>query len=133
MRHQSSLALCFLFSLPSVCHAQPFEVDSMSFHAGGTTGDSTSEFSLSLTFGMSLASQEVIGNDFSVSYGLWNAIGIQSLCPADFTGDGTVNFFDVSLFLAAFDAMDPSADFNNDGSFNFFDVSAFLKAFAAGC
>ena len=29
--------------------------------------------------------------------------------------------------------MDPSADFNGDGSFNFFDVSAFLNAFNAGC
>jgi hypothetical protein len=54
-------------------------------------------------------------------------------CPADLTGDGVLNFFDVSAFLSAFSAADPAADFNNDGEFNFFDVSAFLGAFTAGC
>ncbi len=54
-------------------------------------------------------------------------------CPADMNGDGEVNFFDVSAFLSAYNAMDTSADFNDDGSFDFFDVSAFLEAFGAGC
>ncbi|PCI11042.1 hypothetical protein COB72_01710 [bacterium] len=54
-------------------------------------------------------------------------------CPADLTGDGVLNFFDVSVFLYAFGAMNPIADLNGDGIFNFFDVSAFLAAFAAGC
>lgn len=54
-------------------------------------------------------------------------------CPADLTGDGMLNFFDVSAFLAAFASQNPIADFNNDGFFNFFDVSAFLAAFSAGC
>lgn len=54
-------------------------------------------------------------------------------CPADLTGDGMLNFFDVSVFLQAFGAQDPLADFTDDGLFNFFDVSAFLSAFAAGC
>jgi hypothetical protein len=54
-------------------------------------------------------------------------------CPADLTGDGELNFFDVSAFLSAFATMDPAADFTGDGAFNFFDVSAFLAAFADGC
>jgi hypothetical protein len=54
-------------------------------------------------------------------------------CPADMNGDGEVNFFDVSEFLSAYNAMDTSADFNGDGGFDFFDVSAFLEAFGAGC
>jgi len=54
-------------------------------------------------------------------------------CAADLTGDGELNFFDVSAFLSAFNDGEPAADFTGDGSFNFFDVSAFLKAFAAGC
>jgi len=54
-------------------------------------------------------------------------------CPADLTGDGILNFFDVSAFLGAFAAQNPDADFNGDGSYNFFDVSAFLGAFSAGC
>ncbi len=54
-------------------------------------------------------------------------------CPADLNGDGNLDFFDVSEFLTAFNAMDTSADFNGDGNFDFFDVSAFLAAFNAGC
>ncbi|MEZ6164173.1 MAG: FG-GAP-like repeat-containing protein [Phycisphaerales bacterium] len=54
-------------------------------------------------------------------------------CPADLNGDGVLNFFDISAFLNAFNAMNPIADFTNDGVFNFFDVSAFLNAFNAGC
>jgi len=54
-------------------------------------------------------------------------------CPADLTGDGSLNFLDVSAFLAAFGNQDPIADFTGDGSFNFLDVSAFLAAFGAGC
>ncbi len=54
-------------------------------------------------------------------------------CPPDMTGDGDLNFFDISAFLSAFSAQDPSADFTGDGEFNFFDISAFLSAFSAGC
>jgi V8-like Glu-specific endopeptidase len=54
-------------------------------------------------------------------------------CPADLSGDGVLDFFDVSAFLAAYNSMDASADFTGDGSFDFFDVSAFLNAFSAGC
>jgi hypothetical protein len=54
-------------------------------------------------------------------------------CPADLTGEGDLNFLDVSAFLAAFAASDPIADFNDDGSFNFLDVSAYLIAFGEGC
>ena len=54
-------------------------------------------------------------------------------CPADLSGDGLLNFFDISAFLTAFSAQDPIADFTNDGFFNFFDVSTFLQAFSDGC
>lgn len=46
---------------------------------------------------------------------------------------GSLNFFDVSLFLSAFNGQDPAVDFDNNGEFNFFDVSAFLTAFSGGC
>jgi hypothetical protein len=57
----------------------------------------------------------------------------EGACPADLTGDGTLNFFDVSAFLSAYNTMNPVADFTGDGVFNFFDVSAFLGAYNAGC
>lgn len=59
--------------------------------------------------------------------------GLPPLCPADINNDGSLNFFDVSAFLTAYQSQNPIADFNGDGLFNFFDVSAFLTAFNAGC
>ena len=54
-------------------------------------------------------------------------------CPADINNDGELNFFDVSAFVALFNAGDPAADFNGDGQANFFDFADFLSAFNAGC
>ncbi len=62
----------------------------------------------------------------------WDAANGTS-CPADVNGDGQVNFFDVSAFLSAYNAMDLAVDFNNDGVLNFFDVSAFLALYSQGC
>jgi len=58
---------------------------------------------------------------------------IAAPCPADLTGDGVLNFFDISAFLSAFNSGDSLADLNGDGIYNFFDVSDFLGAFAEGC
>jgi hypothetical protein len=58
---------------------------------------------------------------------------IGTVCPADFTGEGDLNFLDVSAFLTAFGNQDPSADFTGEGQYNFLDVSAFLTAFGNGC
>lgn len=68
------------------------------------------------------------------SFGLYlDIVEDTSVCPADLTGDGVLDFFDVSAFLSAYTAMDPAADFDANGMFDFFDVSAFLGAFSAGC
>ena len=56
-----------------------------------------------------------------------------SPCLADLTGEGVLDFFDVSAFLQAFANQDSIADLTGEGIFDFFDVSAFLQAFAAGC
>ncbi len=58
---------------------------------------------------------------------------VDDACPADFTGEGDLNFLDVSEFLALFGAGDSAADFTGEGDLNFLDVSEFLAAFAAGC
>ena len=54
-------------------------------------------------------------------------------CPMDLNGDSSIDFFDVSAFLIAYNSQDPLADLNGDGSFNFFDVSAFLTGYVQGC
>jgi len=58
---------------------------------------------------------------------------LEGTCMADYTGDGMLDFFDVSAFLNAFNTQDPIAELTGDGVFDFFDISAFLNAFGAGC
>lgn len=54
--------------------------------------------------------------------------------PADLAPPlSSLDFFDVSAFLIAYQSQLPSADLNGDQRWDFFDVSAFLTAFADGC
>ncbi len=53
--------------------------------------------------------------------------GTPASCVADLTGEGELNFLDISEFLST------QLDFNDDGAFNFLDISGYLQAFAAGC
>ncbi len=88
-------------------------------------------FDLDLNEGVNTVT--VVAVEDSGNANIVNSSVTLSTCIADLTGDGVLNFFDVSAFLSAFTANDPIADFNEDGSFNFFDVSAFLNAFSLGC
>jgi hypothetical protein len=56
-------------------------------------------------------------------------------CPADFAEPyGTLNFFDMAAFIAAFNAQDPAADLAAPfGEFNFFDIGRYINLFNAGC
>ncbi len=57
-------------------------------------------------------------------------------CAPDFNGDGFLDFFDYSDYVACFEGSCPpgkSADFNGDGFADFFDYSDFVTAFEAGC
>lgn len=55
-------------------------------------------------------------------------------CVADFNVDGSVNFFDISDFIAAYNNSDADADLAMPfGTFNFFDISAYISAYNAGC
>ena len=63
------------------------------------------------------------------------AIPYRPACPADLAPpQGELNFFDISIFLSAYNAQNPAADLARPfGQFNFFDVSAYLSQFSAGC
>lgn len=58
---------------------------------------------------------------------------VSAACVADLTGDGMLDFLDVSAFMVAFGEEDPAADLSGDGSIDFIDISAFLTAFSVGC
>ena len=62
-----------------------------------------------------------------------NRVYVVLTCDGDLTGDNTLDFFDVSLFLSFFSTQDVRGDLNNDGVFNFFDVSVFLQIFSTSC
>ncbi len=50
-----------------------------------------------------------------------------NVCAADLTGDGALDFFDLSALLQG------QVDWNGDTTFDFFDISSYLSAFGAGC
>lgn len=54
-------------------------------------------------------------------------------CPADFTREGNLNFFDLVEFLNLFGDAHPMGDFDRNGSFNFFDIAGYIASFNAGC
>ncbi|MCC5823678.1 MAG: FG-GAP-like repeat-containing protein [Phycisphaerales bacterium] len=66
--------------------------------------------------------------DTAVSFNVSHAA-----CLPDLNGDGVVNFFDLAIYIALFNAGDPDADLNNDGQLNFFDLAAYLTLFNQGC
>ncbi|MAO24286.1 MAG: hypothetical protein CMJ25_26340 [Phycisphaerae bacterium] len=49
--------------------------------------------------------------------------------PADYNGDYTHNFYDLSAFMSAYNNGDSEADYNGDGQVNYSDVSAFTAAY----
>lgn len=69
----------------------------------------------------------------SFAHRLYNFSTTTNPCPADITGDGTLNFNDTIAFLGLFNTQDPGADLTGDGLINFNDFLAFLNAFNAGC
>ncbi|MGV6813734.1 MAG: FG-GAP-like repeat-containing protein [Phycisphaerales bacterium] len=100
----------------------------------------TYEHDLLFELGGVFACKDVDGDGFAdlmgampEQIGMLTTSCIEVPCVADFTGEGVLDFFDVSAFLQAFGSQDPSADLTGEGIFDFFDVSAFLQAFAAGC
>jgi len=65
------------------------------------------------------------------------ASNIDASCPADFNGDGFLDFFDFDDFVSCFESEicppGKTADFNGDGFADFFDFDEFIGAFARGC
>lgn len=110
-----------------------FEITWYTIDAGGTNNSIGGAFELSGTIGQPDAGPTMSGGQFTLAGGFWPGVNNGPACPGDLNGDGELNFFDVSAFLTAYNAMDPIADFTGDGNFNFFDVSAFLVAYSAGC
>ena len=65
--------------------------------------------------------------------GIIEGIPVPKPCIVDFTGDGVINFFDISNFITAIRLENLIADFNSDGILDTKDVEEFLTAYSNGC
>jgi len=74
--------------------------------------------------------QEIGPESFTEARRYFN--GLKS-CPADFQGDGQVDFFDISKFLNAYMNNDQLADMTQDNALDIDDIFAFINAMNAGC
>lgn len=54
-------------------------------------------------------------------------------CPVDLSGDGVLDFHDISLFLSQAPFPGSISDFNGDELFDFFDITKFIAAYTTGC
>ena len=58
-------------------------------------------------------------------------------CPADFNGDGFLDFFDYDDYVNCFETgtcpPGKTADFNGDAFVDFFDYDDYVLAFETGC
>ncbi len=75
----------------------------------------------------------VYGEEFDGHFADDVRFEVQSICPADFNLNGTVNSDDYDLFAELFDAAHPTADFNDDGFVNGNDYDEFADHFDVGC
>jgi hypothetical protein len=123
---------------------------SRSFHADGTlnvTFVDSFDPPLSWTAVIVDASQGVTGAfdtvnapqptnprlEFRVVYSA-NTIRIGAFCKADANADGLLNFFDISQFIADYNAGSPAADIAAPfGILNFFDIAEFITRYNTGC
>lgn len=54
-------------------------------------------------------------------------------CLVDFDANGSINFFDIRIYLQWFLESDPLADLNDDSVVNFFDIIELIQLIQAGC
>ena len=121
--------------LVSAAYAQP-EIRWYTIDGGGgvSTGGT---FQVSGTIGQP-DTATLAGGTFEVRGGFWGGSGSSGpSCPADFNGDGFLDFFDYLDYVGCFEegACPPgtTADFNRDDFVDFFDYSDFVSAFEVGC
>ena len=93
------------------------------FDFGGTTGRQVTNGVVDINDAGQVAFSAFLRNG---TIGVFVATPVMG-CAADLTGEGDLNFLDISLLLS------DRPDFNGDGGFNFLDISAYLAAFGAGC
>ena len=136
MNHTTVGGLIGLVALSAPALAQPYDLSWHTIDSGGgtTTGGI---YALSSTIGQPDAGATMFGGIYTLTGGFW-AGGVQPpSCPADFNGDGFLDFFDYDEYVGCFetDVCPPgkTADFNGDAFVDFFDYDDYVLAFETGC
>jgi len=99
----------------------------LTFDASGTPQDRSHQNYLTSTGSATYSA----GTPYNAPYLV--LFGGSCVCPADFNGDGFLDFTDFDDFVAAFESGDAASDFNGDGFLDFTDFDEFVAAFEAGC
>jgi hypothetical protein len=104
----------------------------LGFDFGGTTGRQVLSGVIDINDAGQVAFAAFLQNG---TIGVWVATPVTDPgCPADLTGDGLLNFFDLAAYLDLFNAGDPAADLASPpGVLNFFDLASYLDLYNAGC
>jgi len=110
----------------------PYSIPWSTIDSGGVLNASGGVYTLSGTIGQPDAGPAQSGGVYSLEGGFWPGVS-GAPCIPDFTGDGELDFFDLSAFLTLLQAEDPQADLTMDGNWDVFDVSLFLNLFSMGC
>lgn len=75
-----------------------------------------------------------IGNNCGNVFSATGTLTVSQSCQADLSGNGTLDFFDITEFISLYNAGDLSADLAAPfGTLNFFDVSAYIALYNTGC
>jgi hypothetical protein len=107
----------------------PGDVDQSAWFAG-----SWSSFQRFWDFGgVQCSDDPFLRRPWSTAYIVLYGPIVDPNCEVDTNDDGTLDFFDIQVWLGWFSAHDPRADMNDDGVFDFFDAQVFLGLFSAGC
>jgi len=122
----------------------PFHSDGVFGTGGAYVYDASTGVLVDRLVQQDAASGSFLGTSVDISIGqvVAGAVGVGGAgavsvyrvgCQADLSGDYTLGFFDVSMFINAYIAGELVADFNGDGQLNFFDISLFLGLYQQGC
>ena len=130
------LSLLVASALAAPALAQPYEVAWYTIDGGGGTS-AGGIYSLSGTIGQPDAGPVMSGGIYTLTGGFWAGSAGAPSCPADFNGDGFLDFFDYDDYVVCFELgtcpPGKTADFNNDAFVDFFDYDDFVQAFEQGC
>ena len=122
--------------LASSARAQ-FTIDRYTDDGGGMMGATGGTFELSSSAGQADASGPLAGGTFEIVGGFWAAANRRPECPADFNGDGFLDFFDYDDYVLCYEENvcpdGKTADHNGDGFVDFFDYDDFVLDYETGC